>query len=267
MSTAAVPATALKSDWFGAIAARLSRRSFDGRAIDDALLDRIEETCRRASEGRRARAVLERSAPQGVFTGFIGSYGKVTGAPALVAFVGGDDSLADVGYVGESVILDATLAGLDTCWIAASFSAENAGAIVDLAPGERVCAVTPLGYAAEAKSGVERLATAFIKPRTRLAIAEVAPGCDSWPAWAREAAEAVRLAPSGVNKQPWRLRFEDGALVMGSALQTYWTAPMDFGIAMLHAELGALHTGVRGSWEMLSGPDVARFAPAEEARA
>ena len=54
---------------------------------------------------------------------------------------------------------------------------------------------------------------------------------------------------------------------MGSALQTYWTAPMDFGIAMLHAELGALHTGVRGSWEMLSGPDVARFAPAEEARA
>ena len=112
------------SDRRQSVAAQLRRHV----SVDDALLDRIEETCRRASEGRRARAVLERSAPQGVFTGFIGSYGKVIGAPSLVAFVGADDSLADVGYVGESVILDATLAGLDTCWIAASFSAENVGA-------------------------------------------------------------------------------------------------------------------------------------------
>lgn len=266
MSTATAPASALRSELYDAIASRSSRRAFDGRKVDSAVLDRIEETCRRASEGRGARAVLVRNAPESVFTGFIGSYGKVAGAPSLVAFVGGDDSLADVGFVGECVILDATLAGLDTCWIAGTFSAENAATMADLAPGERVCAVTPLGYAKEAKSGAERLATAFMKPRARLAMAEIAPGCDSWPAWARDAAEAVRLAPSGVNKQPWRLRFEGGALVLGSARGTYWTAPMDFGIAMLHAQLGALHAGVRGSWEMLSAPDIARFTPAEEGR-
>jgi nitroreductase len=264
MSTAAAPAAALKSEWFDAIASRVSRRSFDGRKVDSAVLDRVEETCRRVSEGRSARAVLVRNAPQSVFTGFVGSYGKVAGAPSLVAFVGSDDSLIELGFVGESVILDATLAGLDTCWIAGTFSAETAASVVDLAPGERVCAVTPLGYAKEAKSGAERLATAFMKPRARLAIAEIAPGCDSWPAWAREATEAVRLAPSGINKQPWRLRFEGGALVLGSAQGTYWTAPMDFGIAMLHAQLGALRAGIRGSWEALSGPDIARFTPAEK---
>jgi hypothetical protein len=266
MPVATAPAHALKPEWFEAVDRRASRRLFDGRQVEAALLDRIEEACSFASDGQSAHAVLVRSAPQDVFTGFIGSYGKVSGAPSLVAFVGTGDSLIDVGYVGESVILDATLAGLDTCWIAGSFSASAAASIVDLAPGERVCAVTPLGYATEAKSGAERLAAAFVKPRKRLAIAEIAPGCDSWPIWARDAAEAVRLAPSGVNKQPWRLRFEGGALVLGSAHGTYWTAPMDFGIAMLHAGLGALHAGIGGAWQMLPGPDIARFTPAEEAR-
>jgi hypothetical protein len=254
----------LKPEWFDAITRRASRRQFDGHSLEPEVLDRVEEMCRLASEGQAARAVLVRSAPQDVFTGFIGSYGKVSGAPSLIAFVGADDSLADVGYVGQSVILQAVLAGLDTCWIAGSFSASNAGGIVDLAPGERVCAVTPLGHATNARSGAERLLTTMVKSRSRLALAEIAPGCDSWPEWAREAAEAVRLAPSGANKQPWRLRFEEGALVLGVAPRVYWTAPMDFGIAMLHAQLGALHASVRGVWETLSSSDVARFIPAEE---
>lgn len=266
MSVATSPRQPVKPEWFDAVTRRVSRRQFDGRAVGSTALDRVEETCRCASEGRGARAVLVRSAPQDVFTGFIGSYGKIVGAPSLVAFVGTDDSLIDVGYVGECVILDATLAGLDTCWIAGSFSAESAARIVDLAPGEHVCAVTPVGHATEAKSGAERLLTAVVKPRSRMAIADIAVGCDSWPGWARVAAEAIRVAPSGANKQPWRLRFEEGALVLGAAPRTYWTAPMDFGIAMLHAELGALHADVHGTWEMLLGSDIARFTPAEQAR-
>jgi hypothetical protein len=30
---------------------------------------------------------------------------------------------------------------------------------------------------------------------------------------------------------------------------------------MLHAQLGALHTGYRGTWDMMSGDHVARFVP------
>jgi hypothetical protein len=266
MSTSTAPRHAVKPEWFEAIARRVSRRRFNGRKVDSAVLDRVEETCHFASEGRSARAVLVRSAPQSVFTGFIGSYGKVVDAPSLIAFVGSDDSLVDVGYVGESVILGATLEGLDTCWIAGSFSAQAAASIVDLAPGERVCAVTPLGYATETKSGAERLLTAVVKPRTRKPSAEIAPGSETWPEWAREATETVRIAPSGANGQPWRLRFEDGALVLAEAPGAYWTVPMDLGIAMLHAELGALRVGVSGEWETLSGPDVARFMPTTEVR-
>jgi hypothetical protein len=286
MSVDTTPCHALKPEWFDAIARRHSRRTFDGRAVEPALLDRVEATCRQASEGRDARVVLVRSAPANIFKGVIGSYGKIVGAPSVLAFVGTDHSGMDVGYAGESVVLDATLAGLDTCWNAGFFSPERVAGLVDLAAGERVCAVSPLGYATETMSGGERRLCASVKADTRMAIAEIAPGCDSWPAWAREAAEAVRVAPSGCNAQPWRLRFEAGSLVLGAAARVIFSVPIDMGIAMLHAELGALHAGVRGAWEILSpsdgapvnalkkptmrkqahGSDVARFVPAEEAR-
>lgn len=263
MSTATAPLQAVRLEWFDAIARRVSRRRFDGRKVDSAVLDRVDETCRRVSEGRDGRAVLVRHAPQDIFTGFVGSYGRVIDAPSLVALVGSDESLIDVGYVGEAVILEATLAGLDTCWIAATFSATNVASIADLRPGERVCAVTPLGYATEAKSRSERLAASVLHSRSRLSTSEIAPGSDTWPEWAREAAEAVRVAPSGANRQPWRLRLEGDALVIAPAPKVYWTAPLDYGIAKLHAELGALHAGVSGGWEMLFGPDVARFSPTQ----
>jgi hypothetical protein len=47
---------------------------------------------------------------------------------------------------------------------------------------------------------------------------------------------------------------------MGRAEKLYWTAPIDFGIAMLHIELAAAHAGVSGGWERLGGPDVASFS-------
>lgn len=111
--------------------------------------------------------------------------------------------------------------------------------------------------------GFERLLNAVVKPRGRFDLERIAPGASSWPAWAREAAEAVRLAPSGKNRQPWRLRMDDDTLVL--ALVTdgeYWTALIDCGIAALHAELGALHAGVLGTWQRLAGPDVTRLTPA-----
>lgn len=34
---------------------------------------------------------------------------------------------------------------------------------------------------------------------------------------------------------------------------------LDCGIAMLHIEIGALSAGVKGRWELLQSPQVARF--------
>lgn len=254
----------LTAEWFDALAVRVSSRRYDGTTVSSALLDRLEQTCSELTvPGGAVRPVLIREAPPEVFTGLIGSYGRVEDAPSLVAFVGTEDAEYEIGYVGEAVILDATAAGLDTCWIAASFDAGRAGTLVQVAENERVYAITALGHATKSVSTGEKLMRASLRARSRLPLDTVAPGHEQWPAWAREAASALRLAPSGANKQPWRLRMDGDALAMNAAPKTYWTAPIDFGIAMLHAELGAARAGARGAWTAGSDGDVARFTPGD----
>ncbi len=101
------------------------------------------------------------------------------------------------------------------------------------------------------------------RSKKRKCIEELAPGIgSSWPEWAVAAVETARLAPSAVNRQPWRFRLDGGGLVVAkdSAFETPKVAKrLDCGIAMLHAELGALAAGLDGLWTDLTGSDVARF--------
>lgn len=252
----------LTAEWFDAIPRRISSRRYDGTALAPTLLDRLERTCQRLNAPEaRTRAVLVRDAPPEVFTGLMGSYGRIEGAPSLAAFVGPEDAALEVGYLGEAVVLDATAVGIDSVWIAASFDAERAGRLVELREGERVHAIAALGHATKTIGVGERLMRAGVRARQRLHLDAIAAGHAGWPAWAREAANAVRLAPSGANKQPWRLSMDGAALVFTRASKTYWTAPIDLGIAMLHAELGALHAGVSGTWVVGTESEVARFVP------
>lgn len=254
------------SEWFDAIPHRISSRRYDGTTPAPALLDRLEATCQRLNAPAvRTRAVLVREAPPEVFTGLVGSYGRIEGAPSLAAFVGPEDAALEVGYIGEAVILDATAAGIDSVWLAGAFDAGLAGRLADVRNGERVHAIAALGHATKTIGVGERLMRAGVRARQRLHLDAIAPGHPGWPAWAREAAAAARLAPSGANKQPWRLNMDGDALVLTKATRTYWTTTIDLGIAMLHAELGALHAGVSGSWVIGSDAEVARFVPEPQA--
>jgi hypothetical protein len=123
---------------------------------------------------------------------------------------------------------------------------------------------TPVGYGTSSVPGGERLLNAVVRPRARLELRRIAQGAESWPEWARRAAEAVRLAPSGQNRQPWRLHMDETGLVLGCTTERpYWTAQIDCGAAALHLELGALHAGLPGSWDRLPEPEIARFVPSE----
>ena len=265
MPNTPLPRFKLEPAWFDAIAIRASRRRYDGQPVRPDALERIDAVCRTVSEpvGTGVRAVRVDAAPDGVFTGLIGNYGAaVSGAPAFVAFIGRNDWHVALGYIGEAVILGSTAAGVNTCWIAGSFDAAAAAAHVDLADGERVCAVTPLGYGTRNVPGGERLLNAVGRSRSRFDLEQIAPGARLWPTWAREAAGAARLAPSGKNRQPWRLRMDGDTLVLACTTKgAYWTAMIDCGIAALHAELGALHAGVSGTWQRLAEPEIGRFVP------
>jgi hypothetical protein len=108
----------------------------------------------------------------------------------------------------------------------------------------------------------ERLLFGAGRPKHRRNLEEIAPGVDEWPAWARAAMDAVRVAPSAMNRQPWRFALEGNELRLHFAgVDTPRASKrLDCGIAMLHAEIGALGAGVSGHWALLeSHPSEAVF--------
>ena len=259
----------LSPTWYDAIPARTSQRRYTPRQIPDETVSRLRSFCAADAPSPDARVAIVDGETDRLFTGVFGSYGAVAGAPLAAAFLGSERHEGDVGYLGEAFILEATSLGLGTCWIAGSFDKERTGGLVALEPGERVMALTPVGTPVERRPRGERLLRQAIKASKRLSLEKLAPGIDDpsggesrWPAWARTAVAAARLAPSGANHQPWRFRYDGHGLVLTRATKLYWTAPLDFGIARLHVELGAAHEGVRGVWQELAEPDIARFLPA-----
>ncbi|MCK5654431.1 MAG: nitroreductase family protein, partial [Dehalococcoidia bacterium] len=74
--------------------------------------------------------------------------------------------------------------------------------------------------------------------------------------------EAATLAPSAINRQPWRFYVEPDSItvsIYGSRLEFGISKRLDCGIAMLHIEVAALDCGVQGKWEFLEAPKVSRF--------
>lgn len=254
--------------WNEAISRRHSRRTFDGVPVDARTLDQLDQSVA-VHAHEDARVVLVRSPAEGIFRGIVGSYGKVTGSPhvlVMLARITTPFHQQHAGYSGQAAVLEACALGLDTCWIGGFFDRKRVENMIGLGPDERPVAISPLGHGQQRTSSSERMLRASARADRRKQITELAPGIDDgWPAWARAAAEAVRLAPSAVNRQPWRLTLMNERLVISRDNQQEApkvTKALDCGIAMLHAELGARARGVRGRWhDRDDGLTVAEFVP------
>lgn len=250
--------------WYQAIFKRHSRRNYTGRLPEEETMARLEKVCREFKPFPGARAEFVRIRPDRVFKGLVGQYGRVNNAPYYIAFIGDMASpfvQEAIGYAGEAIILEATALGLDTCWVGGYFRPETVLEHLRLQEGEKVLAVTPVGYAVEKRDFRERSLSVLAQSHKRKPLSEITEGSIREP-WIRKALEAARLAPSAVNRQPWRFHVDAGAIVV-SVDKSRSVSPiskrLDCGIAMLHLELGARAAGVRGKWELLAPPAVARF--------
>lgn len=214
-----------------------------------------------------ARVVLLAEAPDGLFRGIAGAYGRVTGAPSALVMLGDERSSTaaeHLGYVGEAAVLEATSLGLGTCWVGGIFGRGLAESLIEHATGERVYAVSPVGHALEHPSFAERVVYRPGREKRRRSLDEIAPGCRSWPDWAQAGVRAAQVAPSAVNRQPWRFAMSDSRVRVSVAGHDIPGAParrLDCGIAMLHFELGARGAGCLGAWETAAGEGVAEWAP------
>ena len=257
------------SRWYPTIEKRRSRRHFDAsRPIESDKLSALDTVCKRFMPFPNARSCLVTESVKDVFRGIIGSYGIIKGAPAFIAFIGNMDSASvqeEVGYTGEGIILEATALGLNTCWVAGFFKPKSVSSLVEIKSNERVLAVAPVGYARRFESLEEKLMTGFGRTHRRLPVSRLisGPGHDELPEWIRTAVEAARHAPSAVNRQPWGFEVEEDSItvyVRTSGPEFNVSKYLDCGIAMLHIEVAALNCGVRGDWQFLKAPQVARFS-------
>lgn len=257
--------------WNEAILARRSRRSYEARPISSENAESLAEACREFHPFDTVRAVLTTNTER-VFKGIVGAYGKIRGATLFIAFIGDErDSHVQekVGYTGEGIILEATALGLGTCWVGKSFDREIAATSVSLEKHERILAVTPVGYASPVASFEERLLTGFGQTHKRKPLRELVSGMpeDEWPEWVGIALLSARIAPSAVNRQPWRFLVEPGSITISvdDLRDSYGISKrMDCGIAMLHIEIAAGVSGVAGTWELLHPPRVAKFSVTAE---
>lgn len=267
------------AEWAAAIVSRRSTRSFEPVPLAKPVLDHLQGFCASLAGQDTARLVVVPELPPGVFTGVVGSYGKIRGARSALLVVGRESRPSfqeSAGYLGEAAILEATAHESATCWIGGFFDQKVAQRAVSLDAEERVLAVVPLGQATKQPRTGERVFKRILGAHKRRPLEETAPGFDedSWPAWAAEGVRLARVAPSAVNRQPWQFRLEPEATILPSngvasgalivsvverELEGGISRRLDCGIAMLHFEVGARLMGAIGRWEILEKPDVARY--------
>ena len=160
---------------------------------------------------------------------------------------------ADVayGYSFEKFLLNAHQMGLGTVWIGGTMPSEKFEAAAELKEGEIMPCMSPLGYTASKMGVKEVLMRKGVKADWRYNFEELFFKDDfSTPLLELEAQalciydalEAVRFAPSAVNKQPWRVVVSNGYAHFfekkdrGYDNGTYDLQKVDVGIALYHFE-------------------------------
>ena len=160
------------------------------------------------------------------FDGFMAHYGKFSGVRNYLAMVGpkGDDLSEKVGYYGEQLVLLAQQLGLNTCWVALTYS--KVASAYAVGEGEKLSVVVALGHGA----------TQGVAHKSK-APADVSQTSGEAPAWFERGVQAALLAPTAMNQQKFRFEL-DGTRVRATSGLGFYTK-IDLGIAKLHFELAA----------------------------
>lgn len=257
-----------------AVGRRYSCRTYDGRYLDNEALGGLERSMQNLGPapfgtGIRFSVIAAADDDTRALKG-LGTYGFIKKPAGFIvgAMKKSPMNLEDFGYLMETLILDAASLGLGTCWLGGTFTRSSFAERIGCADDETIPAVASIGYPADKMRAFERIARWKIKADNRLPWNELFFEGEMGAALSREDAgryahplEMLRLAPSAVNYQPWRIVRERGkdifhfylartrdydekSFMVKADLQR-----IDMGIAMAHFGLAAGEAGLDGRWE------------------
>lgn len=161
------------------------------------------------------------------------------------------------GYAFEKLVLYAQSLGIGTVWVGGTMDRNAFENAMELAEDEVMPCVSPIGYPAKKMSLRESMMRKGVKADERLGFEDIVYVNGFEQHLTSDEAgklflpiEMVRLAPSAVNKQPWRMVVMDDVVhfylqrsrkISGGRLDMQ---KIDLGIALCHFELTAKEVGL-----------------------
>ena len=160
------------------------------------------------------------------FDSFMAHYGKFKGVTNYLALIGKKESSLEekCGYYGEKLVLFAQELGLNTCWVAMTYSKIKTAFQVE--KGEKLCIVIALGYGET--QGL---------PHKSKSMEEVNQLDEPAPEWFQKGVEAALLAPTAMNQQKFLFRLDKNRVSVKAGFGFY--TKIDMGIVKYHFEIGA----------------------------
>ena len=207
-----------------ALRTRHSVRQYTDKPIEAAKLAELQAETDACNKESGLHIQLVTDEPK-AFSGFMAHYGKFSGVQNYFALIGKKTSDLEekCGYYGERLVLKAQQLGLNTCWVALTYSKVRSAYTVQR--GEKLCVVIAFGYGQTQGT-----------PHRSKTLDEVA-SAENAPDWFRNGVEAALLAPTAVNQQKFHFTLI-GDKVKAEAGKGMLTK-MDLGIAKYHFEVGS----------------------------
>jgi hypothetical protein len=212
-------------DLMEAMKQRHSVRAYTSRAIEGEVLKKLEHFIGECNRESGLHMQLVKDEPK-AFSGKVAHYGKFSGVKNYIAMVGEKtpDLEEKCGYYGEKVVLYAQTLGLNTCWVAMTYTKVKSAFRVD--EGEKLCLVIAIGY------GEVQGVSHAIKPREKVMKVQ-----KEAPEWFLRGVDAALLAPTAMNQQKFTFSLEQSRVRAKAGAGFY--SKIDLGIAKYHFEVGA----------------------------
>jgi nitroreductase len=246
---------------------RRSIRTYQQKAISSTDREALQQAANKLGNNLFCFAWFERESSNH-FAEWIGTYGVIKGAQAFVVGIlckdaeCQKDTAIQFGYEFEQIVLKATELGLGTCWLGGIFNTAIFARGIDIEQNEKIVMLSPVGIPSEKKHLISKITSRAANSSTRKPWRELFFDSEITSSLSEEAAgiyapalEMVRLAPSAVNSQPWRVIRSGSGFNFYASSTNYFALGRggflrynDIGIAMAHFELACQELGLQGEW-------------------
>lgn len=207
-----------------AMKVRHSVRQYKNKDLDAETIKALQAEINKCNQESGLHIQLVTNEPK-AFDGFMAHYGKFHGVTNYIAMIGKKGGLDEkCGYYGERLVLFAQQLGLNTCWVAMTYSKIKTAFVIE--QGEKLYIVIALGYGE----------TQGVSHKTK-EMNDVIRAEEEMPEWFLKGMEAVLLAPTAMNQQKFLFTLRGNQVSAKAGIGFY--TKIDLGIVKYHFEIGA----------------------------